>query len=223
MKRMTPKAFLRDNQTFLSLYALLLLAGLYPLLNWDKISLLLMINSQYHPKLDQLFYYITHLGSAITYIAMLLMLFLLKISNRKLLIGTTSFVIMSFIVQFTKRIIFPEQLRPLELVPDPNQLHLVDQVEILSELSFPSGHAATIFTAVFFLNFIMPAKKSFYSLLWILLATIVAYSRIYLCQHFYIDVYVGMLIGGLVTTLTYIYLINWQVPDWLAHKLPIKI
>jgi membrane-associated phospholipid phosphatase len=213
----------RENKVFFSFYLILAVLGIYPLLAWDKVTLLLMINSQYHPLLDQFFYYITHLGSNITYALLLFSLMLLKVTNRKLLIGGISFVVMAVIVQFLKKIAFPDQLRPIELVPDAMQLHLIDAVKILGQLSFPSGHAATVFTAACLLNLISPTKNSLYSLLLLVIAIIVAYSRVYLCQHFYTDVYAGMLIGGLVPIFVYAWFIDWRVPSWLAHKLPVKI
>jgi len=214
---------IQDNKAFFLVYTLLLLVGLYPLLAWDKVTLLLMINDHHHPTLDRFFYYITNLGSGITYGLLMLTLLLRKVANRKLLIGAASFVAMSFIVQFLKRIIFPGQLRPIELVPDPSQLHLVDHVAMLSRLSFPSGHAATIFAAACFLNLIAPSKNTWYSILLLLIATVVAYSRIYLCQHFYTDVYVGTLIGGWTTLFVYTWLIDRPVPAWLAKRLPIEL
>ncbi len=226
MKSINLTAVIRHNPAFFSLYALLLLVGIYPFWAWDQVSISLWINGNYHPLLDQMFFYLTHLGSGITYLLMLVLFYRLKLSPRKLLIGGTSFVVMSLIVQFLKRIAFPDQLRPIALVPDPTQLHLVDQVTILREMSFPSGHAATIFTAVSFLALMMPPKKKlyqFYGVLLLILATSVAYSRVYLCQHFYRDIYIGMLIGGLVTPLVYAYLVGWQVPHWLAKRLPIKL
>jgi membrane-associated phospholipid phosphatase len=223
MKLIKLVAIAQDNKAFFIVYTALWLLGLYPLLAWDKVTLLLMINGQHHPALDQFFYYITNLGSGITYTLLLITLLLLRVANRKLLIGASSFVVMSAIVQFLKRIGFSDQLRPIELVPDPTQLHLVGHVAILSHLSFPSGHAATIFTAACLLNLITPIKHIVYSILLLLIATIVAYSRVYLCQHFYTDVYVGMLIGGLVTTFMYAWLIDWQVPSWLEQRLPVKL
>lgn len=223
MKLTTLINLVHKNQVFFGLYLLLLLLGSYPLLAWDKINFLLLINSYSHPFFDYFFYYITHLGSGITYILMLLILVLLQVANRKIFIGGTSFVVLSVIVQGLKRIIFADQLRPLQLVPDPSALHLVDHVKVLSELSFPSGHAATIFAGVCLLHLLLPTKNRLYSIFLLGIALAVAYSRMYLCQHFYKDVYVGTCIGGVVTPLVYASLINWQVPDWLTQRLPIKI
>lgn len=215
-------AIVQDNKAFFIGYTALLLLGLFPLLAWDKVDLLLMINGQHHPALDLLCYYVTNLGSGITYTLLLITLFFLRVANRKLLIGASSFVVMSAIVQFLKRIVFSDQLRPTALIPELIQLHLVDHIAILSQLSFPSGHAATSFTAACFLNLIAPTKYTWYSILLLLIATIVAYSRVYLCQHFYADVYVGALLGGWITVFVYAWLIDWYVPSWLEHRLPVK-
>lgn len=42
--------------------------------------------------------------------------------------------------------------------------------------------------------------------MWFVLALLAAYSRIYLSQHFFADVYAGSLIGVLTTILVYYWL-----------------
>lgn len=157
---------------------------------------------------------------------MLAILFFLKTPPRKLLIGLTSFGVMSVIIQFLKRIVFPHHFRPvkvIELAQEAVQLHIVDNVDVLTHLSFPSGHAGTIFTAACFLSLISMRERSWYSLSLLFIATLVAYSRIYLCQHFYTDVYAGALIGGWTTLIVYIVLIDFPMPSWLTSRLPFKL
>jgi len=213
----------KDNRTFFITYNLLLLIGLYPLLVWDKLTVFLFINKHHHHFLDKFFYYITYLGDGITYGLLLLILWLLKVPFKKLFIGATSFVGMSIIIQSLKRIIFSHYHRPIKLVDDPSQLHIVDGVDIVHYLSFPSGHAGTIFVAVCLLNLILPNRNGLYSIFLLCLAALVAYSRVYLCQHFYTDIYVGGLIGGWTTFLTYAFFIDSPISDWLASKLPVKL
>ena len=48
----------------------------------------------------------------------------------------------------------------------------------------------------------------------IVLAILIGYSRVYLCQHFYEDVFVGALIGGIGSLLIYSYFENKTFGNW---------
>ena len=212
-------SFLRDNRAFFILHTLLLLLGSGPLLVFDKVALLLQLNSFHNPFFDQFFYYITFLGSSAMYVLLIVILALMHFNNRVLLAGISSFVVMSTIVQGMKRIVFSDQLRPTALIPSNVPLHLVEGIVPDTHLSLPSGHAATIFTAVCLIHFLMPKKPIWVSVLMCLGAATVAYSRVYLCQHFYRDIYVGAWVGISITTLVYLVLMHWQGPAWLDQKL----
>lgn len=95
-------------------------------------------------------------------------------------------------------------------------LPIVDGVHLHHNHSFPSGHTSTFF--VFFTccallltyyNYKKTAKKRLFSALSlviiVLLAALGGYSRIYLSQHFLIDVFVGSIIGTTVTCLVFRY------------------
>jgi membrane-associated phospholipid phosphatase len=214
---------IKTNKFFFITYNLLLLIGLYPLLTWDKLTVFLFINKYHHPFFDKLFYYITYLGDGITYGLLLLILWLLKVPPRKLLVGAASFVDMSIIVQSLKRIIFSHYHRPIKFVEDPTQLHIVDGIDVLHHLSFPSGHAGTIFVAVCLVHLILPINNRLYSICLLCIAALVAYSRVYLCQHFYTDIYIGALIGGWTTFLVYSFFVERSMPNWLANRFSIKL
>jgi undecaprenyl-diphosphatase len=64
-----------------------------------------------------------------------------------------------------------------------------------SDYSFPSGHAATSFaTATILSYFDRKRKKLFY-----LIATLIAFSRIYLGYHYFSDVIGGAILGWLIS------------------------
>ena len=63
--------------------------------------------------------------------------------------------------------------------------------------SFPSGHTITAFA--FFMALTFFTKNRLWQVLCFVLALLVGFSRIYLQQHFAIDVLVGSLVGVLVT------------------------
>ncbi|MEI8032602.1 MAG: phosphatase PAP2 family protein [Chlorobiaceae bacterium] len=66
-------------------------------------------------------------------------------------------------------------------------------------ISFPSGHAATAFSAAFVLSALFPRWR----ILCFALAVLIAFSRIYLSQHYISDVIAGSFLGMASTALLY--------------------
>lgn len=120
--------------------------------------------------------------------------------------------------------------RPLtwfaENMPDAI-LPLVEGVKMNLWLSFPSGHTTTFFVLFFSISIILCAEnirgKNILSLLCFLLATFGAYTRIYLSQHFALDVFAGILIASFTTILLYYFLVlktkNTRFWEWNLQKL----
>ena len=80
----------------------------------------------------------------------------------------------------------------------------VPGVEQVLTLSFPSGHTVTAFALTFF---VASTVLSFKTGWWFcILAILVGFSRIYLGQHYMIDVYVGSMIGIFITSIAVSYL-----------------
>ena len=120
--------------------------------------------------------------------------------------------------------------RPLtwfaENMPDVT-LPLVEGVKMNLWLSFPSGHTTTFFVLFFSLSIILCAEnvkgKTILSLLCFLCASFGAYTRIYLSQHFALDIFAGILIAILSTLLLYYFLVlktqNTRFWEWNLQKL----
>ncbi len=88
------------------------------------------------------------------------------------------------------------------------QLPLTPDVKMNFLLSFPSGHTTTFFLLFFTLSLIImdanvPGKR-IYSFLCFLLAALGAYSRIYLSQHFALDIFAGICIALICTLILYL-------------------
>jgi membrane-associated phospholipid phosphatase len=99
--------------------------------------------------------------------------------------------------QFFKRVIFPESDRPKLYFEKIHQvIQLPSDVEMNLHHSFPSGHTIGAFAFFYLLTSLAPSKTATFLLLF--LATMVGFSRIFLAQHFPLDVVVGSFIGVLV-------------------------
>lgn len=120
--------------------------------------------------------------------------------------------------------------RPLtwfaENMPDAT-LPLVDGVKMNLWLSFPSGHTTTFFILFFSLSIILCAEnikgKNILSFICFLCASFGAYTRIYLSQHFALDILAGILIAVCSTLVLYYFLVlktqNTQFWDWRVQNL----
>ena len=140
----------------------------------------------------------------------------------------SNLLLSTLIVQPIKHIVHAP--RPLtwfaENMPDIS-LPLVEGVKMNLWLSFPSGHTTTFFVLFFSISIILCAEnirgKNILSLLCFLLATFGAYTRIYLSQHFALDVFAGILIASFTTILLYYFLVlktkNTRFWEWNLQKL----
>lgn len=158
----------------------------------------IFINSMHSPFLDNLFFYGTGLGNGALYI--IVAAGLLLMNTRNAIIAFICFSITGLMVQFLKKVVFDEMMRPAAILTS-EPLHFVEGVKILKHYSFPSGHTATAFSMFCLLSQII--RPRWIGLLFIVMALIGGISRIYLVQHFFIDVYFGAMLGAAVTTLVW--------------------
>ena len=197
------------------------------------IALLLVPKAELHLALcqphtacmDQLVPLFTNLVDWLPYLSVLLLLFY-RAGWATFL--ASNLLLTTLIVQPIKHIVHAP--RPLtwfaEHMPDQT-LPLVDGIRMNLWLSFPSGHTATFFALFFSLSVICCAEnikgKNILSFLCFLCATFGAYTRIYLSQHFALDIFAGILIATLSTILLYYFLVlktkNTQFWAWKVKKL----
>jgi membrane-associated phospholipid phosphatase len=140
----------------------------------------------------------------------------------------SNLLLSTFIVQPIKHII--NAPRPItwftENHPDIN-LTLVEGVKMNEWNSFPSGHTTTFFVLFFSLSIILCTKnikgKNVLAFICFLCASFGAYTRIYLSQHFALDIFAGILIAVFSTLVLYIFLVkktkNTAFWNWNLQKL----
>ena len=140
----------------------------------------------------------------------------------------SNLLLSTLIVQPIKHIVHDP--RPLtwfaENMPDIS-LPLVEGVRMNLWLSLPSGHTTTFFVLFFSLSIILCTEnikgKNILSFICFLCASFGAYTRIYLSQHFALDIFAGILIAILSTLLLYYFLVlktqNTRFWGWRMQKL----
>ncbi len=187
------RKLIQENKVFFIGYLLILMTVLSLFSLYGKEACFLFVNSNYSTLGDALFPYITHFGDGITVV--IFTLILLFFSYRMAIQSGIIYLISSQITQILKRTVFKEIPRPSKYFEGLADLHFVDGVEIHKMMSFPSGHTTSIFAFMAFLAII--TKNKSISILYLLMACLGAYSRMYLAQHFLEDVIAGSIIGVL--------------------------
>ncbi len=199
---------LRKNRFFFLPYALaLILVGLLQLF-YTQEQLMQWVNFRNSPLADALFPYITYMGDGAVYVIVCLILLLY---NRRVgLLAFASFALSSLTSLFLKQVVFSDSPRPLKFFEHSTyQYHIIKGLDIYSYNSFPSGHTTTAF-AMFSLLALLDEKKE-RGRVFLLLAMLTGYSRVYLFQHFVEDVYTGSLVGTIISLIVYLLMPQWTI------------
>lgn len=188
---------------FFICYFIFLIIGGAALLLYSKIDLFLFINKSNHYSTDYFFRYFTNVGDGIFYGIVILGLLCYK--YKYAIIGLISFLLTSLIAQLLKRLVFVNEYRPVKYFKDLDlEFHIIEGVKLYSNNSFPSGHATTAFSIFCLLSLIF--RQNILGFLFFLCAFLASYSRIYIGQHFFSDIYFGSLIGVIFTSLIFLIL-----------------
>ena len=151
-----------------------------------------MFLNAYHNKIfDQLFFYITWLGDFVTPLSLFLILLFFR--YRYALLMLYGNLLAAGITQMLKHTLFSNAERPKLFFEGSDQLKFVEGVENWLYNSFPSGHTTSAFATFFCLALI--SNNALNKFLFFIIALSVGYSRIYLSQHFFDDIYAGSLVG----------------------------
>lgn len=112
-----------------------------------------------------------------------------------------------------KHQVYKDEMRPSFEI-DHSLLQFVNGVNVHTHNSFPSGHTIAAFSIFMVLTLILSKRYKPWSLLFFITALAAGYSRIYLNQHYPIDVVAGAAIG--VTTCFLVFLLSEFIFDRLA-------
>lgn len=170
------------------------------------------VNGLNSPLADFLAPFATDLGNGWT--AVIISAILALFNYHKAFILVTAWGVTSIGAQILKFIF--DAPRPMLYFKDQlDRIHFVRGVDMLRVHSFPSGHTVTAFTmAVIFTYW---GKNKAWGPVFLLIAVIVGYSRMYLSEHFFEDVTAGSVTGTILTVIWLYWLDNkafLQSPKW---------
>lgn len=211
--------FIKQKRFFYLSYLLLLGLALLLILSTDKIALHQFINSyMFHPA-DQIFVIGTFFGDGVFAAFLVVLLLFFNVRNAILLLA--SYGTSSICTQILKHLFFDDENRPsyvFEVLHLP--LDTVKDLDLHIHNSFPSGHATTAFAIFTCLAFI--SKKTIAQLVFLALAVFISFTRVYLSQHFFEDIWAGSFVALLCTSLVFFIYRNQKI-NGILDKLNLPV
>lgn len=225
------KQFLKNNATFLCGALLVLMAMLIALFVVPKADLHLWLNGVHTPWLDSFFRHYSNFVKWPVYILMLLPLLVWKPGWTAVFACTeaaSALCIQALKYAFNMprpKTFFEEWLAHHPSFAADWQQIMVDGVNMHSWHSFPSGHTASFFVFFSLCAFIWAyeqwPRKNEAAIVCLILALLGGYSRIYLSQHFLMDVCAGMAEGVLMSVVMFWLFTakGWTEKQWFNKRL----
>ncbi|HXD78860.1 MAG TPA: phosphatase PAP2 family protein [Puia sp.] len=206
MKTLQPiKATLVENRYYFYCYFLCFLAGLVILLGLGKAASFIDLNPLHGSALDTVFICLTFLGDGRFAILICVVYLLMRRWSRACQL-ISAFLGSALIAQILKYAF--SMPRPKQFFPVGQYSYFIDGVTHVGFASFPSGHTTSVFALATLLAVFDNNKKG--NVLYLFGAVAVGYSRIYLGQHFLLDVLAGSVVGT-ITALFFHWLFSTRL------------
>jgi membrane-associated phospholipid phosphatase len=191
-ERKQVKEVLRQNMSFMAPFLFFVMAGGLLQVLSTKREIFLFVNRHYHEYADWFFSYFTHVGDGL--FCVLVILALLFIRYGYALTAALAFGVSALTSVVLKRLVFADAYRPRKFFEsEPDLLRFIEGVKVHTANSFPSGHTVTAFAILSVVAFMVKDKR--WGVVIFCAALLAAFSRMYLAQHFFEDIYWGSIIG----------------------------
>ncbi len=219
------KTLFKQNAIFIALSLMLLVALGLALLLIPKGELHLLLCDRHTPARDIFYRYYTQVAEWFPYVVCVALLLFSRIGNG--VFASSAMILSALSTQLLKHIVnAPRPVTWFTLVMPDTQLPLVDGVRMNHWFSFPSGHTTSFFALAFVVCILLTSHpritrlpRILVQLLLFMAAALGGYSRIYLSQHFALDVFAGILVGTLITVLCYAIFIRYEDKKWYNYRL----
>lgn len=172
---------------FLVPWMFFFLAGVCFVYFMGKVELHVWLNARQPRMADPVFRILTRLGEGIALAAALFYLFF----RSRYAVGylVTAWLSTVLVIQLLKQTVFSHMRRPAAVFGHSDAIYYVEGVTYRFSHSFPSGHTGDIFSVCFALALLSAKPKA--GVLFFMPALLVAYSRVFLSQHFMQDILAG--------------------------------
>lgn len=191
-------------------------AAVAALISWDPYTVHLRANAFHTELTDRVMSVLTHLADGLVPTALAIIL-LFRRNWRDFLLMALGAGLSAVVVQVLKRQVFEDHHRPAEHLAQLPGLPLVDGVELNHHFSFPSGHSTAAYSMCLALAVVVGGHRSG---MWLAVsAALLAFTRVYLSQHFTQDILAGAALGTGVTLGVYhvLYRSRWSAAPWLER------
>lgn len=191
-----------ENKLFFSLFFIWVLVGGVLLSMFSRETLFFFVNKNNSETLDYIMTILSGYGRGDCIPIILLSLLLVEGCRNKhyLFTSIVGGALLTSIIAGAKR--YFDCSRPL-VEYGIERVHTVVWLGNAYQNSFPSGHTLGAFGMFLILTFYLPNRLKNWSILFFLLALGCGYSRMYLGQHYFKDVYVGSILGVFIVTSVY--------------------
>lgn len=199
---------IKNNWVFIGCYLSFLSFGCLLLICLGKTETFYFLNPFHFKWLNYIFYFFTVLGDG--FFCVPLAFSLLFIRQKKLFwLILSSYILSGIIVLILKN--FISEARPAVYDALKHYPNFIENITLHNYHGFPSGHTATAFALATVLAF-NSNSKYLVSMILLIVAALVGYSRVYLGEHFISDVMAGSVIGFLSGVICWLY-INNKMPN----------
>ncbi|HKC69668.1 MAG TPA: phosphatase PAP2 family protein [Bacteroidia bacterium] len=197
------KGIFTKNKIFIVLYSIVFCIAVPIIFCTNKIQLHQFFNQLVGSPFNSFFKYVTFIGDGVFVLSFVLVMLLY--SMQKSITILLCYLASAGVTQGIKYAFFGDVNRPT-LVFEQNHIALkvVEGVDLNIHHSFPSGHATAALSLFFCLSFF--SKNNYLKIGCFIAALTVAFSRVYLSQHFFEDITVGSFIGVLFSWLVCAFL-----------------
>lgn len=216
---------IRRNSIFLTLSLILIVVLGLALLCVPKGDLHLFLCNRHTHARDIFYRYYTQVAEWFPYIVCIALLLFRRVGDG--VFATACMLGSALTTQLCKHLV--NAPRPTTWfathMPDVT-LPTVDGVHMNEWFSFPSGHTTSFFALAFVLCILVTSEKSpitnhksqiALQIILVFFATLGAYSRIYLSQHFALDVFAGIVVGIGITMLFYVLFRHFDDKKWYNY------